>query len=175
MSISTDPITQLPAGTWEVDAKSSELGFGARGMFGLVPVHGHFGAFSGTLSVDDASAHGELTVQAESLDTHNAKRDEHLRSADFFDVATHPTLAFELTGIESAENGQVTASGMLRIRESAVELQVPVTVSPAGSDRVVLSATVDVDRGAAGVGWSKLGMVKGKAHLSAKLTLIRRP
>ena len=174
MSTSTDQITQLPTGTWQVDPDTSKLDFGARGMFGLVPVHGHFREFAGTLTVDDEGSRGQLTVQTETLDTHNAKRDEHLRSPDFFDVAAHPTLTFELTGAKPASDGQLNVSGVLRIRETALAIDAPVTVTSVGSDRLTLATTLDVDRAAAGVGWSKMGMIKGKAHLGVKLTLTKQ-
>ncbi len=171
MTTSTDPITQIPAGVWEVDTASSELGFGARGMFGLVPVHGHFREFAGTLSIDDESAHGVLTIQAASLDTHNDKRDEHLRSADFFDVSAYPTFTFELTGVKPGSDGDVIIAGTLAIRETALNIEAAVTVRPAATDRMTLTTSLDVDRAAAGLGWSKMGMIKGKAHLNVNLTL----
>lgn len=171
---STAPLSQLPTGVWSVDANSSELGFVARGMFGLVPVHGHFGEFAGTLTVDGEGARGELTVQAATLDTHNAKRDTHLRSADFFDVESYPVLTFELTGVKPGTTGGAWLSGVLRIRDNTVAIEGPVEATTTGSDRLTLATTLDVDRAAAGVGWSKMGMIKGKAHLSAQLMLTKQ-
>jgi hypothetical protein len=63
---------------------------------------------------------------------------------------------------------------VLRIRDNALAIDAPLTLSPDGPDRLTLSTALDVDRTAAGVGWSKMGMIKGKAHLSAKLTLNRQ-
>jgi polyisoprenoid-binding protein YceI len=173
MTTTDATLTELPTGTWQVDAAASELGFGARGMFGLVPVHGHFGEFAGTLTVDAGGPRGELKIQAASLDTHNAKRDEHLRGADFFDVEAHPTVTFELTSVSSGSDGALTFSGVLRIRENALAVTAPVTAAADGTDRLTLTTAIDVDRAAAGVGWSKLGMIKGKAHLSAKVALTK--
>jgi polyisoprenoid-binding protein YceI len=174
MTTTNDAATELPTGTWQVDANASELGFGARGMFGLVPVHGHFGDFTGTLTVDADGTRGELRIQATSLDTHNAKRDKHLRSADFFDAEAHPTVTFELTSVKPDTEGVLAVTGVLRIRENALAIETPVTVRPNGHDRLTLATAIDVDRAAAGVGWSKMGMIKGKAHLSAKLTLTKQ-
>jgi polyisoprenoid-binding protein YceI len=119
-------------------------------------------------------ARGELKIQAATLDTHNAKRDQHLRSADFFDVESHPTITVEVTGVRPTSDAGVLATGTLRIRDSALTIDAPLTVSPDGSDRLILSTALDVDRAAAGVGWSKMGMIQGKAHLSAKLTLTKQ-
>jgi polyisoprenoid-binding protein YceI len=173
-TISSGSVTQLPTGVWSVDPESSELGFRARGMFGLATVRGQFGQFDGTLTIDDAAARGELIVQAASLDTHNAKRDTHLRSSDFFDVETHPTLTFELTGVEPTAAGDLSVSGVLRIRDNALAIKTPVEATTDDGGRLTLATTFDVDRAAAGVGWSKMGMIKGKAHLSANLTLTKQ-
>jgi polyisoprenoid-binding protein YceI len=173
MGTTNESITELPVGVWRVDPNAGELGFRARGMFGLVPVRGTFGDFDGTLTVDSAGTSGQLHIQSATLDTGNAKRDKHLRSADFFDVETHPTVTFELTGVKQAPAGAVTITGMLRIRDNALAIEAPAEISLTGSERMTLSTQLDVDRAAAGVGWSKLGMIKGAAQLSALITLIR--
>ncbi len=165
--------TQLPSGTWRVDPAASEVGFSARGMFGLVPVRGRFGEFDGTLTVDHDTARGELRIQATTLDTRNAKRDAHLRSADFFDIEAHPIVTFALTGAEPAADGAIAITGALRIRDTALPVQVPVQLDAADPTRVTLRTQFSVDRAAAGVGWSKLRMIQGKAHLHASITLTR--
>ncbi len=165
--------TALPKGAWIVSPASSVLEFSARGMFGLVPVKGTFSDFEGELHVDDAGAHGELRVKSKSLDTHNAKRDEHLRSADFFDVEQHPTLTFELTEARSAPGGSATFSGSLKIRQNTLAISAPLEVST-HDDHLHLETSLAVDRAAAGVGWNKMGMLKGAAQLHAKLTLERQ-
>jgi polyisoprenoid-binding protein YceI len=173
MSTINESTTQLPTGVWKVDPKSSELGFTARGMFGLVPVRGHFAQFDGKLTVDEQSAQGELTVQSATLDTHNAKRDTHLRSGDFFDVESYPVFTFELTGVKPGADSGPVISGVLRIRDNSLPIEAPVQATTAG-DRLTLTTTLDVDRTAAGLGWSKMGMIQGKAQLNAKLNLIKQ-
>jgi polyisoprenoid-binding protein YceI len=164
---------QLAPGTWRVDPAASDVRFVARGMFGLVPVRGQFREFDGTLSIDHDDASGELRIQATTLDTRNAKRDRHLRSADFFDVDAHPIVTFELTSATPAADDTIAITGVLRIRDNALAVQAPAHVSAADPDRVTLSTQLSVDRAAAGVGWSKMGMIQGKAHLHASITLTR--
>src|ERR1700743_2803341 len=163
--------TKIPVGVWQVDAAKSELAFSARGMFGLVPVHGKFNAFKGTLTVTDEGAQGELSIEAASLDTGNAKRDEHLRSADFFDVEDNPFVTFDLTGIEELGGDKVAVSGTLKVRDKQLPLRIKASSRLTDSGRLSLSATEDVDRDAAGLGWSKMGMIKGKAHLRVNVAL----
>ena len=163
----------LPAGTWNVDAAASELAFAARGMFGLAQVRGTFGEFNGTLEVDGSSAHGHLQIQAATLDTKNARRDTHLRSADFFDVENHPVVSFELTSISPGARDSVVIDGVLRIRDNALTVSAPATVQAGADGEMTLRTTLDVDRAEAGVGWSKMGMIRGKAHLDAAVRLTR--
>jgi polyisoprenoid-binding protein YceI len=169
----TEQVSQsaLPSGRWQIDTAGSRVGFTARGMWGLVPAKGRFGEFSGNLQVDDAGgAHGTLEIAATSLDTGNAKRDEHLRSADFFDVESHPTVTFS---VDAVTGGQL--HGVLSVAGTDLPLDAPLTVKVISPDLVTLSTEVTVDREAAGVGWSKFGMIQGKAHLNAEVKLVPAP
>lgn len=171
----TDTTTPtLPPGEWVIDPTVSELGFRARGAFGLATVRGRFTDYAGTLQVDDDGARGELKIDAATLDTANPKRDKHLRSADFFDVDRHPEVTFSLDGVDRAADGSLSLSGVLQIRETTLRIAAPLKAVVAGPDRLQLQTEVSVNRSAAGVGWSKMGMVRGKAHLNAALVLLRR-
>jgi polyisoprenoid-binding protein YceI len=168
-----NPAVVLPTGTWRVDPSDGELTFRSRGMFGLVAVRGTFGGYAGELEADADGARGELRIEAATLDTGNQKRDVHLRSADFFDVDAHPTVTFSLTRLSAGSNGAATFSGLLRVRDNELRIDGPVDVVRLADDRVRLHAQVSVDRTAAGLGWSKMGMVQGKAHLGVVVTLVR--
>jgi polyisoprenoid-binding protein YceI len=167
------PTAELPDGTWQVDPEASELTFRSRGVFGLVPVHGTFRAYEGELEIDGRDVRGELRVEAATLDTNNQKRDAHLRSADFFHVTEHPTVTFSLLELVPSADGTLTLSGTLRIRNNELALQAPVQASRLEADRLRLDTRVRVDRAAAGVGWSRLGMIQGPAHLGASILLVR--
>jgi polyisoprenoid-binding protein YceI len=142
-------------------------------MFGLVGVKGAFSEFAGEFVVDEAGATGELRISAASLDTANAKRDKHLRSADFFDVSDHPTVTFSLSKVTAADGGGLAMTGVLKIRETALGVTAPLRVEAADTGHLVVSTDVAVDRAAAGVGWNKVGMIQGPARLSARLALVR--
>jgi polyisoprenoid-binding protein YceI len=86
-------------GRWTLDPARSAIRFTHKTIWGLVTVKGTFADLSGEGEVlPDRSAHGSLRIGAASLDTRNAKRDKHLRSADFFDVERHPEEDVTLTG-----------------------------------------------------------------------------
>ena len=76
----------LPEGIFEVDPQRSEIGFAVKTIWGLQTVRGVFDTYDGSLHVRAGGAADELTIDAASLDTQNNRRDQHLRSPDFFDV-----------------------------------------------------------------------------------------
>ena len=163
----------LPEGTWHVDPKASTLTFSSRGMFGLVAVHGSFGAYEGELVVDGRDVRGELRIQAATLDTKNEKRDTHLRSADFFDATVYPTVTFSLMDLVPSAADGFALSGTLRIRDNQLRVEAPVQATRTAADRLRLDTKISVDRAAAGVGWSRMGLVQGKAHLGASIVLVQ--
>jgi polyisoprenoid-binding protein YceI len=167
------PTADLPEGTWHVDPKASELTFSSRGMFGLVAVHGSFGDYEGELEVDGRNVRGELRIQAATLDTKKEKRDVHLRSADFFHVSEYPTVTFSMIELAPSGDGTLELTGTLRIRDNELSIQAPVQATRLAAERLRLETRISVDRAAAGVGWSKMGMVQGKAHLGASVVLVR--
>jgi polyisoprenoid-binding protein YceI len=166
------PAVEVLEGNWRVDPNAGELTFSSRGVFGLVPVRGRFGAYEGELEVGGSDARGELRIDAATLDTKNKKRDDHLRSADFFHATEYPTVKFVVNGLETVD-GNLELSGILRIRDNDLVLKSPVQVSRLDTDRVRLDTKLSVDREAAGVGWSKMGAIQGKAHLGATIVLVR--
>ena len=163
----------VPDGTWRVDPSASELTFRSRGVFGLLPVRGTFTRYEGKLEVAGRDIRGELRIQATSLDTKHRKRDQHLRSADFFHVVDYPIVTFSLIELVPSGDGALQLSGTLLIRENRLRLETPVRATRPSADRLRLETRVSVDRAAAGIGWSKMGMIQGKAHLGASIVLVR--
>ena len=161
VTTSTTTPNGLPAGTWHVDPKASELTFRARGTFGLVPVHGTFDAYEGELEIDDRDVRGELRIQADSLDTRNKKRD------------AHPVVTFSVTELVPTADGKLALTGTLRIRDNELLVRSLVDATRLSDDRLRLETNISVDRAEAGVGWSKMGMIQGKAHLGASVVLVQ--
>ncbi len=104
------------AGTWVLDPSHSEVTFTVRHMM-ISKVRGTFGVKSATLFAPEnpLDARVEASVDVTSLDTKDNGRDEHLRSADFFDAANHPTMEFRSTGVR-IEDGEFLVDGDLSIR-----------------------------------------------------------
>lgn len=144
-------------GTWKVDPANTTIEFHTKAMW-LFPVKGRFNALSGAGTVgDDGSVTGSLTIDAASINTGNPRRDKHLRSADFFEVESHPSFTFELSRATSSGPGRATLDGLLTIKGAARPLQVPVSFSRSADAVTVEAEIVDLDRREWGLTWAKMG------------------
>ncbi len=145
--------TSIPTGTWAVDPAHSKVGFAVKHM-GIATVRGEFTEFEGDLEIgeDFSSAKARGTVKAASVDTNEPQRDAHLRSADFFDVETHPELTFESTSIEAVDEDTFKISGNLTMHGVTNEVVLTAEINgtdvdPWGNQRVGLEVTGQLSRG----------------------------
>src|SRR5580700_7640677 len=147
------------AGEWILDSSRSTVSLKNRSMGGLVRVHGIFRQVTGNGTVSPAGqVSGALTVAAASVDTKNAKRDTHLRSADFFDTANHPDITVTVHGIRpSGQDADVT--GTLTARDRTQPLSFTAGPAVQGNGEVWLDAVVHINRADFGLTWNFLGMV----------------
>ncbi len=149
---------QKLAGTWTLDPSRSQVRLKSRSMWGMAPVKGVFRQVTGQGTVSAAGqVSGTITVAAASIDTKVAKRDTHLRSADFFDSENHPSIVFGVNGITPAGEG-VTVTGTLTVRDRTRPLSFAAQVSSFDGDEVSLDADVPVNRADFGLTWNQLGM-----------------
>jgi len=153
----TTAIPAYQAGTWVLDPVHSEVSFTVRHLM-VSKVRGRFARFDGTLVTADNPLHSsvEARVDLTSIDTGNADRDAHVRSADFLDVEQFPELTYRSTGIRTAGDGLVV-DGELSLH--GVTKQVPLELevngfqanTPMGDTRVGFSARAEIDRGDFGI------------------------
>jgi polyisoprenoid-binding protein YceI len=160
------------ADTYQVDPNHSTVQFSAKHLL-ISTVAGKFKEFSGTISYDDKDITKSLvsgTIKTASLDTGVADRDNHLRSADFFDVEKNPEITFKSTKIEKSGDG-ATVTGDLTIKGVTKEVKFPATVNgpikdPWGNSRLGFSFALEINRMDYGISWSKTmdsgGMVVSK-------------
>ena len=140
------------SGTWVIDPSHSEVGFSVRHLM-VSKVRGRFGRFEGTFVTADnpLDSSVEATVELASVDTGNADRDAHLRSADFFDVDQHKTLEYRSSGIRPDGDGYIV-DGELSLRGVTKQVALHLEVNgfqantPFGDSRVGFSATAEIDR-----------------------------
>ncbi len=153
--------TALPTGTWSIDPDHSRVGFSIRHL-GIETIHGEFTSFEGAIEVGGdqqpgVQAHGSVAVA--SIFTHQPRRDDHLRSADFFDAESYPTVTFSSTGIEAAEDGTLLISGDLTMHGVTNEVLLGAifegtAVDQFGNERLSLEVTGELSRGDYGVSFN---------------------
>jgi len=158
----TSTITTLPgyvAGTWTIDPVHSEVGFTARHMM-VSKVRGRFGRFEGQIVTGENPADSTVTASIElaSIDTNNAQRDDHIRSADFFEVETYPTMTYKSTGVRQ-DGDDLVLDGELTLK--GVTKQVPLRLElngfgpdPYGGTRAGFSASTEINRTEFGVNFN---------------------
>ena len=178
-------IQPVEAAEYDVDPVHSSIGFSVRHMV-VANVRGQFKTFSGVINydADDASAfRASAEVDVASIDTNNEKRDDHLRSDDFFDAATYPSITFETTSIKG-DFPDITLVGNLTIRGVTKEVSLPIQLvgpitDPWGKERIGFSGSTRINRQDFGVSWSNTvdggGLVVGdEVRLIVDIEAIKR-
>jgi polyisoprenoid-binding protein YceI len=147
---------------WQLDTTHSSIGFTVRHMV-VAKVHGSFGRFMGQLTLNgEALTTGSVEVEIDtaSINTGVEARDNHLRSADFFDVARFPTLRFRSQRVEQVEQDRYRVVGELTLRDVTREVVLETEFlgqvkDPFGNQRLAFSARTSIDRRDFGLGWNK--------------------
>lgn len=147
---------QIPAGTWTIDPSHSEVGFSVRHLM-VSKVKGTFEKFSGTLTIGENPLDSTVTAEVDlnSINTRDEQRDGHLRSADFFEVESHPTMTFASTGVKANGDdyvvlGDLTIKGATRPVELDLEFN-GTHPDPWGGTRAGFSAEAEISRKEFGV------------------------
>jgi polyisoprenoid-binding protein YceI len=175
----------LAIGVWDIDPSHSNVEFVARHLFSRV--RGRFGQFSGVVNVADSPADCSVAVavEAASIDTGHADRDQHLRGADFLDVDQFPTLTFTSTSVSAvAEGNRAQIEGLLSIRDITRSVLLDVEYLGAGGDpwgglRAGFSARTEIDRddfGASGNVVLETGglLIGKKVQIELEIEAVRR-
>lgn len=150
----------LPAvGTWSLDPSHTNVTFSVRHL-GLSKVRGRFTSFTGDIVVaEDPTQSGvNVAVDVSSVDTHDEKRDEHLRTNDFFNAPEFPTMTFASTSVSGggsdwAVTGDLTIRGVTRPVTLAATFE-GTAADPWGGSRTAFAATAEVDREDFGMTWN---------------------
>ena len=161
-----------PAGTYLLDESHTHVGFVARHLV-VAKTRGRFAAFRGTVVIgeDPLASSVDVEIDAASVDTRDARRDEHLRSPDFFDAERHPSIRFRSTGVREAVNGHFLLDGELTVRDVTRPVQLRVELDgavtdPWGGTRAAFSASAEVNREDFGLTWNQAleggGVLVGK-------------
>ena len=148
---------------WQIDSSHSGIHFSVRHMV-IAKVRGQFDRWTGTVSAENGDLGKgtvEVVIDASSINTGVAQRDEHLKSADFFDVATYPEIRFRSTAVRPVSKTGLVMTGDLTIHgvTRAVELEVSnagQVKDPWGNERAGFSAVGSIDRKEFGLTWNQV-------------------
>jgi polyisoprenoid-binding protein YceI len=169
-------LTEL-TGTYTLDPAHTRIGFVARHAM-VTKVRGSFDEFAGTAVLDGANpanSRVEVTIEAASIDTRNAQRDEHLRGNDFLAMQEYPKITFASTGVRQAGETTFEVTGDLTIKGVTNSVTIPfefegAAKDPFGNERVGLEGSVTINRKDYGVTWNA-ALEGGGVLVSDKVTL----
>lgn len=158
--MTTATATATPVRTFAIDKTHSEAAFQVRHL--ISKVRGRFTDFDGTIEFDEsapAKSTVRFVIQAASVDTNTADRDAHLRSDDFFAVATYPTITFESARITPSGGNAFEVAGTLTMRGVSKAIAFPVTylgraVDPWGNDKIAFEGELTLNRKDYGLNWN---------------------
>jgi len=172
--------------TWKIDVSHSTVAFSIRHLV-IAKVRGRFGAFEGEVELDDATGtwkKARASVDVASIDTREEKRDGHLRSPDFFDVANHPKMTFTSKSAEARGRDKYVVKGDLTIHGVTKEVSLDVdflgtTKDPWGGERAAFTAKTEIHRTDFGLKWNQAleagGVVVGeKVEIEIDVQVVRQ-
>jgi polyisoprenoid-binding protein YceI len=179
----TNETAILAPQTWQLDPAHTLVEFSVKHLM-ITTVKGRFRDVAGSVTIDESNpsaSAADITIDVGSIDTAEARRDAHLRSADFFDAENHPKLRFVATRVEGDIASDFTLVGDLTIRGKTREITLRAknggrATDPWGNEKVAFSATGKLNRQDYGLKWNAVletgGVTVGnevKIHIEAQL------
>jgi polyisoprenoid-binding protein YceI len=166
-----DPDT---AGVWNMVPDRSMFAFKIKNLWGLLNVKGHFADATGDGQITDKGAvSGRLDIRVASLRTGIRRRDEHLRSADFFDAEHYPEISVVVSAAQPSTGNRADLRTSFTIKGLSAPLTLPVKVIVLPDGSVRITGQTKIDRAQFGLGWNQLGMVDKAATASADAVFVR--
>jgi polyisoprenoid-binding protein YceI len=176
MSAGSIEVPGYIAGTWDIDAVHSHIGFVARHLM-VSKVRGNFTKFEGQIitAANPLESSATATIDMSSVDTSNSQRNDDLTGENFFDTANHPTMTFRTTGIRQ-DGGDIIATGDLTIKGITHPVELTVEVNgfgpdPYGGTRAGFSATGEINRTDYGI-TANMVLPTGGVMVSEKIQLV---
>jgi len=154
-------LTIPAAGTFTIDPAHTTVGFSVRHLV-VSKVRGRFTEVGGTINVsaNPLESTVEVVIGAASIDTGQADRDNHVRSADFLDLEKYPNVTYRSTGVKSHSGSEFVLSGELTIRDVTRDVDLAVeyggtVISPFGQEVIAFTATTEIEREEFGITWNQ--------------------
>jgi polyisoprenoid-binding protein YceI len=164
--------TDIPAGTWNIDPSHSEVGFTARHL--MSKVRGQFEKFEGQIVTGDTPS-ATASIDLNSINTREENRDAHLRSGDFFEVETYPTMSFAHAKVVKQDGDDFVVEGDLTIKDVTRRVSLKVGLDgvandPFGNTKLAVTAKTEIDREDFGLTWN-VALESGGVLVSKKITI----
>lgn len=173
--------------TWQIDPDHSSFQFKVRHLM-VSNVKGDFSKVRGVVTIDEqniANLKVDITIDAASINTGHARRDEHLRNPDFFDVGKYPTITFVSKKVEKSGTGRLKVAGDLTIRGMTKEIMLDVkgpteeVKDPGGNFRRGATATAKINRQDFGMMWNRVldaggVVVSDEVNIYVEVELIKK-
>jgi polyisoprenoid-binding protein YceI len=164
---------------YDIDPSHTNVGFTAKHL-AVSTVHGHFGKFEGVFEGpedDFTKARGEMKIDVASLSTRMEQRDDHLRSADFFDAAKFPYITFKVTGVEPLKGDTYVVHGDLTIKDTTKPISLEASLEGrvadpfGGKERLGITAKGQINRMDFGLNWDGIAGAVPMASHTIKLVI----
>ncbi len=167
-------LSTIPAGNYVIDPAHSRIGFSARHAV-VTKVRGAFNTFEGKANIADGKASIEVGINVDSIDTRQADRDAHLKSEDFFNSASFPTIKFVSTSVKESGADKLIVEGELTIKETTKPLTIEfeytgAATDPFGNKRVGFEGETSIHRPDFGLTWNAI-LETGGVLVSEKINL----
>lgn len=166
-------------GAWNLVPDRSAITFKVKNMWGALNVKGRFTEFSGDGQLTGQGAvSGRLDIRAASLDTGSlvgARRDKHLRSADFFDVERFPDISVVVTAVRPTEGKRADLDASCTVKGVTAPLPLPVTITELDDGSIQIAGEAELDRSQFDLGWNKFGMIGATATAAGQAVFVRAP
>ncbi len=161
-------------GHWTADPARSSISFAVKHFWGLISVRGTFGQFTAEGDVTpDGAATGQVTIDAASVDTKNKRRDDHLRSSDFFHAEEHPHIVIAVTSAEATGPADLACHGTMTAGGQSRPLEFTAHVDDIAVDAVTLRSDITIDRTEHGMTWNPMGMTAKTVTATALVRWVR--
>jgi len=172
----------IHAEEFTVDPSHTEIGFSVKHLM-ISNVKGSFNSFDGTLDYDIASKDLKSvqgSISAASIDTNNDKRDEHLKSDEFFNIENFPKMEYQSTSIRKEDDGSFTLTGNLKVLGVDHEVVLPATISgpiddPWGNKRIGIESDLVLNRRDLGITSSPSTMIGDEVKISLNAEATFKP
>jgi polyisoprenoid-binding protein YceI len=165
-TIATPPIETT---RWRIDRTRSNVEFQVKALWGMATVTGHFSRYQGTFDLGTQPAI-ELVIETDSLDTKNKRRDQHLRSSDFFGAERHPYVRF-VSESATLAGERLRVRGRLHAAGESMRLALEAKLRRVG-DELAVEAITQADHRELGMTWNPLGMIRTPTSLTVTGRLV---